>query len=214
MNARKLSATTVLVGFLSTAAHATPVVLGDLSYKDNIITNTKTGTYYLGWDQAASLNYAETILATGEGGIYEEYHIASQTEAFEFFNAAGGSATDVPGIQYETFYSDSIFEGMFGAYNELSGSDSAFFLSDENWDVGMLSHGRSEFGIFEDWGSFGQSDEYSAYGPSKDYPITWLLVSDEQNLSPVPLPAAAWLFGSALFTFVAWSRRKNKKIQS
>lgn len=30
------------------------------------------------------------------------------------------------------------------------------------------------------------------------------------NLSPVPVPAAAWLFGSALLGFVGWSRRKNK----
>ena len=31
-----------------------------------------------------------------------------------------------------------------------------------------------------------------------------------ENLSPVPVPAAAWLFGSALLGFAGWSRRKNK----
>lgn len=30
------------------------------------------------------------------------------------------------------------------------------------------------------------------------------------NLSPVPVPAAAWLFGSALLGFAGWSRRKHK----
>ena len=33
----------------------------------------------------------------------------------------------------------------------------------------------------------------------------------DHDLSPVPVPAAVWLFGSALLGFAGWARRKNKQ---
>ncbi len=46
------------------------------------------------------------------------------------------------------------------------------------------------------------------------HPFGWLGIDNleygDANLSPVPVPAAAWLFGSALLGFAGWSRRKNK----
>jgi len=42
----------------------------------------------------------------------------------------------------------------------------------------------------------------------------WVVFDDltyNSSLSPVPVPAAAWLFGTALVGFAGWSRRKQKK---
>jgi len=34
---------------------------------------------------------------------------------------------------------------------------------------------------------------------------------EQQQLNPVPVPAAAWLFGTALLGFAGWQRKRNKK---
>jgi hypothetical protein len=39
----------------------------------------------------------------------------------------------------------------------------------------------------------------------------WYTVQTTYNISPVPLPAAAWLFGSALLGLIGYSRRKVAK---
>ena len=81
MNTKLLfTATAALI--ISTSAHAA-VVTGDLSYDSGtgLITST-SGLTYLGWDVAANLTYAETVASTSSGGIYKDFHIASQTEAF------------------------------------------------------------------------------------------------------------------------------------
>lgn len=204
----------VLAGATSLASAAS---VGTLSYDGSIITDSATGTYYLGWDQAAGLTYAETLAATQVGGIYEEYHIASQTEAYAFYHAGGGGYYDTPGAQIiKTIgaYSAGIFGENYLAFLDRS---VAWFLSDEGVDIGILSVleksqyvDESHFYINDAIGSFSTADRYTDLGDESR--ITWLLVSDTQNLSPVPVPAAAWLFGSALLGFAGWSRHKKQVV--
>lgn len=202
----------VLAGATSLASAAS---VGTLSYDGSIITDSATGTYYLGWDQAAHMTYAETLAATQAGGIYEDYHIASQTEAYAFYHAGGGGYFDTPGAQsIKTVGAYS--PGLFGE-NHLINSDSfAWFLSDEGFDAGLLIVNETSFFIFDGFQSFSYTDKYSnsPTGFGDGTHMTWLLVSDTQNLSPVPVPAAAWLFGSALLGFAGWSRHKKQVVSA
>jgi len=68
--------------------HATVITHGNLSYDDNNkYIDSTDGTRYLNLKSAAPLSYAQTLDATRVGGLYQEYHIASQTEAYKFANA-------------------------------------------------------------------------------------------------------------------------------
>ena len=65
---------------------------GNLSYDDNNkYIDSTDGTRYLNLTGAAPLSYAQTLDATRVGGLYQEYHIASQTEAYQFANAFIGN---------------------------------------------------------------------------------------------------------------------------
>jgi len=69
--------------------NAATITTGGLTYNDatGVITGTD-GTSYLSWNQAASLDYVQTLAATTVDGEYEAYHIASQTEAYNSYNLA------------------------------------------------------------------------------------------------------------------------------
>jgi hypothetical protein len=153
MNTKLLFATATLI--ISTSAHAA-VVTGDLSYDSGtgLITST-SGLTYLGWEVAADLTYAETVTGTSSGGIYEEFHIASQTEAFTFFNAVNSAAdvVDVSGQNFHFALGLSALDGQsrFGNNNNDSNSY-AYFLSDESgFDVGIFSSTSISLVINDSW---------------------------------------------------------------
>ena len=194
---------------ISASAHAA-VVTGDLSYDSGtgLITST-SGLTYLGWEVAADLTYAETIISTLSGGIYGEFHIASQTEAFTFFNAvnSGADVVDVPGqnFHFALGLSSSDGQGRFG--NNFNANNSyAYFLSDESgFDVGILTSTSISLIINDSWAAetFESADLNSS---NSDLGVSWLLVKDA---SVVPVPAAIWLFGSGLIGLFVASRRKK-----
>lgn len=208
MNTKLLfTATATLI--ISTSTHAA-VVTGDLSYDSGtgLITST-SGLTYLGWDVAANLTYAETVASTSSGGIYEDFHIASQTEAFLFFNAVNTAAdvVDVPGQNFHFANGLSSFDGQgrFGNNNNDNNSY-AYFLSDESgFDVGIFSSTSISLVINDSWAAmtFASADLQSS---NSDLGVSWLLVNDA---SVVPVPAAVWLFGSGLLSLVGVARRKK-----
>lgn len=66
-----------------------------------------------------------------------------------------------------------------------------------------LFSGTSPFGT----GTYGQTSGSGLYYSQ------WLDgVDSAEVLNPVPVPAAAWLFGSALLGFAGWARKKNKSV--
>jgi len=188
--------------------NAATITTGGLTYDDSthVITGTD-GTSYLSWDQAASLNYAQTLAATDVGGAYEAYHIASQTEAYNFYNLAilpTAGVVDAPFEQTFNTLSASFYDGIFGAnYNDEH--DFAWFLSDENEQVGKLNvHSPGALKLDDYYGSISDSDAYS--GGQTVTHATWLLVSDS-NLIATPIPAALFMFAPALLGFFGFRRK-------
>jgi hypothetical protein len=184
----------------SMSANST-IITGGLSYDDSgskVISQIDgLGYTYLGWGEAASLNYTQTLAATSSGGMYSDYHIASQSEAFDFYNMATGLSIAHGLENYGTVVSD-INDSVFGS-NYDSMSSYAWFLTDDDDDgVGHLNVNDQEvIGLVAAWSDINTSDYYSVDGNIYEEHISWLLVSDTQS-SAVPEPATLSLLGLGL----------------
>jgi hypothetical protein len=200
------------IAMFSPLAHSATTTLGNLTYDTNThIISSSSGTFYLGFDVLAGYTYQQTLAATEEGGMYQQFHIASQAEAFQFYyDLSGNNATTQPDNEgTNTYYSiiNSFEDGVFGA-NSRSYVDAVYFLAEEGKEVGHISLESylNKVLISDYYNSISVSDYYSAGGKESDEPISWLLVSD-LSLSAVPIPATAFLFGPAFLGFMGFRRR-------
>ena len=192
----------------SSPAMATTV--GDLSYNPttDIISANGVDKNYLGFDVLADYTYAETVTATNDGGAYSSYHIATQSEAFEFINLAYDGLTQA----YNTFTTgqiitldDQLYSNGDLGDNHTFTTDMAFFLNDHG-GVGTLYFSNDLFILNEWWGTLDAADEFALGGPFANSSVSYLVV---EGVSPVPVPAAVWLFGSGLLGLIGVARRKK-----
>jgi len=214
MNLRMLKKTVAAlvlsVSCLVNTASATLITTGNLEYNslDDIITNTNTGITYLGWGLAAEFTYQETLDATANGGLYEEYHIANVIEANEFFNAATFNKIHSPG-NYIIDNPLTIMPGQrFGGSN-VGASGYAWFLSDTEDMVNALHFENfgdiTGFEFLNDYRTVTGSDYY--IGGFRGTAISWLLVADEKVPS-VPEPSTLAIFALGM---IGLASRRFKK---
>lgn len=199
------------------SAHAAPISYGALSSNDDgsteIITDSLNNLQWLRWDVLADLNYTQTLAAIGSGGAYEGWQIAHNSQAQMFidalFSPASPSCNTSSGGSQLCGNITSGLAPLFGD-NYDAGFDFAFFLNDAStiYTVGILEHNNSNGGIneYENWGTIANSDKWSQTGVFSERPITWLLYRDP---ALVPVPAAAWLFLSALGGLVLIKSKKS-----
>jgi hypothetical protein len=207
-----------LASVMVSAQAYSATTIGSLTYDEttNLITST-SGTQYLGFDVLAGYTYQETVQATASGGAYEQFHIASQQEAFQFYyDLSGSNATlqpDMNGVNsYSKIVSSINQDGLFGA-NANSIADTAWFLAKESKEVGLvkLSNYNTRAEISDGHTSIVVSDFYTASGKHSDQAISWLLVSNS-TISAVPVPSAAFLFAPVLIGFMGLrGKQKHKK---
>jgi hypothetical protein len=206
------------VALTASSVASAAVITGSLSYDSStdIITDTATTTTYLGWDVLAELTYAETLAEIASGATYDDYHIASQAEAYTFYHAARGTLTDVG--TYFSFGTFDVVDGVPFGDNDGTLFDSAWFLSDvmsadpSVFRVGMLGieqGSTDDFGFVENFDTSTGSDLYSCDGPCSLDPISWLLVSNDVS-ADMPEPSVILLMGLGLLGMVGVNRRKVK----
>ncbi len=191
----------------STALSASAAVItsGDLSYDDQTRLITGGGNTYLSWDIGASWNYATTLAMTSDGGLYSDFHIASQTEAYDFFNLAstGSDAIDYSGYQAHHRTTSNFSQHRFGNnYNNYYSY--ALFLSDENSEAGFI-RSSSFLKISDQWTSIATTDIFSG---STYNSMSWLLVKDFDTAA-VTEPSTLALLGLGILG-LAGTRRKAK----
>lgn len=122
------------------------------------------------------------------------------------YGGSGSFLTTDPADFQSFFISDSLGT-TFESYGTVTGVFDFFdpdgYLSLSGFDGSALVDGF-------DGGYFNVSDDFgSALQGTIDFGWTYEgMVAD--RLAPVPLPAAAWLFGSALFGLIGLQRRKAK----
>jgi len=202
-----------LAAFLSSIvfshnAIATLIGTLELDVGTGVISDTASSTTYLDLSVLAHLTYAETITATSSGGSHEEWHIASQTEAYAFFHALGGVGIDNPGNNFYLTVIGAFTDGILGDnYDHLN--DYAFFLSDvDDTEVGsiVLTGSAGVVLIDDTYGTFNLSNLYSS--PS-NLMNSWLLVGNSSNSSTsVTEPNMVVLMSLAL-TCLLGCRRRN-----
>jgi|GEM_PF-2155247 len=183
---------------MSSVASAAIVTTGTLGYDNltNVITDSASGATYLGWDMVDELTYQQTVDQTATGGAFDGWHIASQTEAYEFYRAAtGDSRVDTVGSQYLVTAIAAFVDGVPFGQNGGGWTDLAWFLSDEDNDVGYIEMyaDPSTVTIYDEAVQLVTSDRNSASG-DRAY-VGWLLVGDTIQ---VPEPSIIALFGLGL----------------
>ncbi len=211
----------VLLGLSVTQASAALVTVGALSTETDgsseIISDSLNNREWLRWDVLADLNYAQTVIATSAGGSHADYTIANAADAALFFSAAGStnSACTTPGSGSPfCFFGNIQPPSIFGSNG---GYSAAWFLADDNGTtnvVGEIAHtehrggGHNSGDLVVRWNARDilSSDRFASNGSRPDLPISWLL---HKNVATVPVPAAVWLFGTALIGFVGMSRRRK-----
>ncbi|MDC3332659.1 VPLPA-CTERM sorting domain-containing protein [bacterium] len=158
------------------------------------------------------MSYNEVSNLTADGEIYEGWRFATATEVYDLYKAFG----DWEGLDYTYGSPISVFDEEAGIYFQL-----ADWLGDAGADYSVMGYINSD----------SESDYASAYGMVQGSPgpigsgfipfyyatQSEILKSlEESNIdgaylvstSPVPVPAAAWLFGSALIGLTGLKRKK------
>ncbi len=197
---------------LSMNVSAALVTVGNLSTYDdgssNIITDSLNNVEYLRLDVLADYTYAQTlaVLDTQDGGGWS---IANAAQAIGFTAAAlggvsacthNGNSVTGNGCGYISNWTD----GLLGDNYNVN-YDFAWFL-DEQGQADYVWIEKSPFGLMSIADTtLSYSDNFSAAGAYVGLPISWLMVRD---VSPVPVPAAMWLFGSGLLGLIGVARRK------
>ncbi|MBV1878488.1 MAG: PEP-CTERM sorting domain-containing protein [Pseudomonadales bacterium] len=174
---------------------------------------------------AKDLTYAETLTTTGIGGDFEAFHIASQSEAYTFYNSLGvaSPAVDVIGQQNISSLISPVEDGVFG-HSAGPNADLAWFLSDEAPEFADhirlfdLNTTSSQVAIDDHSRTIINTDAYSIGGSSAFLATGWLLVGDASTPSPsttstgVPAPAPLALMALGLLGLGA-SRRKSASVK-
>ena len=194
----------VMLLVLSATVSATTVTHGNLTSDDttNFIKDTVTGREYLRFD-TLNLSYADTLTAVGAGGTYDGWSIATAGIADDFYSAIHGiPAIDCNGLCGRI---GGWAEGDFGSRDNnsdktlLNNSDGFWYLSDVAQYAGY-GHIYSA-GIVRDY--------FKLYRLDKTDDFTTVDYLVYRDVSPVPVPAAAWLFGSGLIGLIGVARRKK-----
>lgn len=215
MNNLKLVLPTIFLA-LSTNVNATTYTYGNLTSDDttDFITNTVTSREYLRFD-TFNLSYADTLAAVGTGGLYDGWSVATSDVADDFYSAILGvgstscSGPNLSGTLQPCGFVSGWVEGAFGdSFNSVE--DYFWYLSTN--DTPNRNEYEVGFGYIDDFGLVGDYDDWTSgidtdiFNGHDIYRMNAMVYRDVP--SPVPAPAAAWLFGSALFGFFGFSRRK------
>lgn len=188
---------------------------GNLTSDDttDYITDTVTGRLYGRFD-ALPLPSTGIALATQPGGAWEGWSIADSGVANDFINALLGGTSICVGVVplgTECGTVTGWVDGAFGlSYDSVSEIFSYISTHDTpgrvQTDVGVaqiLSSGKIVKA--DDWTSLATADNNASSPTDSLYRIGYLVYKD---ISPVPVPAAIWLFTSGLLGLLGVARTR------
>ena len=162
---------------------ADTIITGQLTYdSESSVITSSTGNSYLGFEIADGYNYDYVLNTILIDPLYSAYHVATQTEAYEFYNLAIAPitpvidteedqtiTTDVVGIR-DRFGPSAFRDYRYGPFAP------AFFLSDVgDANVGVIQSHEGSIVIADFWGGL-NSTYYHSYGNGHADLYSWLLV--------------------------------------
>ncbi len=209
MNGLK-STTAAIALVLSTSAHAAIIDHG------NYTTDTSSGLDWLDLTETIDMTYAEVTAQLGPGGSLQGWRYATVSEVSGFFDAFGGN-----GHYNDTDWSpqnNGLFDRIAPRWGDtlcaLNGCIPGRGYSEFFYDGVHSSPTQSTVGLIYDLAS----------DPSSvDQEIVTLVVAASgvtvrnqdrgsalvRTVSPVPVPAAAWLFGTGILGLIGVARRRK-----
>ncbi len=194
----KIAFAIILASLLIHPAKAALIDGGGFTFDD------QSGLEWLDLSATQGQSYNEVLAAIGSGGSLAGWSVASAAQVSTFFDNAGGTPP------YEA--SDATPRAWISNLVNLWGE--SYFLTNDLLNDGLRGGGR----IFYDTVCFKICISLSS---------AWLTGADDVGtpdtevrpdlavalyrdpVNPVPIPAAAWLFGTALVGFVGFSRRRK-----
>ena len=194
----------LLALFLSATANA--ITVGSFGELDNFATSASrvsgTGGDFAGVDAVSALIGDDLTDGAINIGVDDSFNLG--------FSGGINNGIGADLVIFDGQFSvDSVFVAINGSEQLIAASS----FVDSGLDLMLRNAGNnfSVFGAFLDLSDFGIADGSSIFsliirgGGESDI----LGVSGINGVSPVPVPAAAWLFGSALLGMFGFVRRKK-----
>lgn len=191
---------------LSVNAQAALVDSADGSY----FTDTSTGLQWLDLTATNSLTYNQVAAELGTGGLFDGYRFATALEVLLMFNEAGGPGVYAGWSTLHNLWAPPLMS-MWG----ITGFDPGppptaftfYFLEDDVNGFPLSGAMILSPELFDNplFGTYVNLIE-AIQDPNAQNQIGSALVSS----SVVPVPAAVWLFGTALLGLVGFTRRRTR----
>jgi hypothetical protein len=176
----------------------------------NYTTDSFSGLDWLDITESTNRSYIDVSAQFGISGDYEGWRYATVAEVVNFFDNAGGTAPysgDTDGQQ--SWVTDLL--GLWGVTYTNTGNNGAFQITGDPWVSSATarsmirladnyppgSSNPNDFALATPTLSFSDNQAGDAYGSA--------LV----RLSAVPVPAAVWLFGTALLGLIGFSKKRR-----
>ena len=198
-----VSFVTILV--LSSSVNADIVSVDWQTSGDNLITrDTNTGLEWLDLTTTTSYSYNDVSLRLGSGQQFDGWRYASRPEVSSLLDAFGGNNNYYDGWSTQN---NGLFDAVHPYWGNTGGYETVFITSELDF------YGNHTFGSLFDWRDYpgwvteDRINLLSGYIGSNDiFGFGHALV---REVSTVPVPAAAWLFGSGLIGLIGVARRKK-----
>ncbi len=217
MNKIKSSAfaLSIATALLSSYAQAATVVVDDANFgSGTVLRDTTNNLDYLRLDLTMGYGYNGVLAESGAGGVFEGWVVATESNMQSLGVSSGitGGSTDPAQIAIaeslrDWFCPAATCVNLSSSHEYARGllSDAGPDFSDGEPSLLAFSIGR-RFNVQPNEVDFRVSGFGSYRGTNEEI---WLV---RDSVSAVPVPAAAWLFGSGLIGLVGMSRRKKNQI--
>ena len=225
-NENLLRATAIIVGLsMSSVAHSALVTQDWMTAGDGyIVLDTNTNLEWLNLTQSSGLSYAYVSTQFGSGGQFDGMRYATNDEVIALWSTyfsidlssdAYPLSPEVPGYidPNVRLASETLGTGISGGTDPVSGPNANYSLLGITADVRMDNGDQFILGARTGW-----SDTlyYTAidpwYPPAAGWPEPTPSIATGSYLvrtSVIPVPGAAWLFGSGILALVSIVRRKQ-----
>jgi len=204
---KTLYITPLLMLLFSTTAQAVLVERNWQSTGDNALTlDTDTGLEWLDITSTSNMSYNEVFAELGTGGTYEGFSFASQEQILGLFSAV--DLAEIPNVPEFLGGEEQIQSllNVWGVTWNLGTGERTEFLTSNTDGLNANEHWAGR--VF--WLASGDTGSASMlYSRNDDYKSLTIGSALVRTASPVPLPAAFWLFSSGLIGLTGFIRRRN-----
>lgn len=193
---KRLALTLLTLGIGLNAGLANSALIDNGSYT----TDTATGWDWLDLSYTLSYSYNELIAATSAGGAFEDYTLATHAQVNTLFSAVG---LPPAGNDTSDFAAVNSLIALVGSTRSQNGYEEILGITATPNGGGYKLAGLDFY--YNNSVPTYQLIDTSTYGPTfgPDTAAGWLV-----KTYAVPVPGAAWLFGSALLVLFGKNRRR------